>query len=85
MTAERRSIPRQRLRVVHLHRAGEQPVRRISALVFVEGRPLAVLRWADERGERRPLATVPLETARLRPARRPLDLFRYDGVTAEPA
>jgi hypothetical protein len=83
--SERRSIPRQRLRVLHLHLDGEAPVRRMSELVFVQGRPNAVLRWTAEGGGRHPGAMVPLDTARLRPSRRARNLFRYDGVTAEPA
>ena len=82
--SERRSIPKQRLRVLHLHLDGAAPVQRISELVFVRGQPNAVLRWSAEGGGRHPGATVPLDTARLRPSRRRRNLFRYDGVTAEP-
>jgi hypothetical protein len=82
---ERRSIPRARLRVVHFHSGGPQPVRRVSELLFRDGRPLAVLRWIGASGERRPELVVPLETARLRPARRVRNLFRYDGMTSEPS
>ena len=82
---ERRSIPRQRLRVLHFHLDGKAPVRRVSALVFVQGRPNAVLRWKFEHGRgRHPDAMVALDTARLRPSRRRRYLFRYDGLTAEP-
>jgi hypothetical protein len=82
--SERRSIPRERLRVLHFHVNGEAPVRRISELMFVQGRPVAVLRWTGEGCERHPDAIVPLDTARLRPTRRGRNLFRYNGVTAEP-
>lgn len=83
MTEDRRVIPKVRLRVVHLHFSGAEPVRRVSELVFKDGRPLAVLRWTGEGGRRRPERVAPLDTARLRPARRARHLFRYDGVTGE--
>jgi hypothetical protein len=81
--SERRSIPRARLRVVHFHSAGQEAVRRVSELLFRDGRPLAVLRWSGASGERRPELVVALDTARLRPARRSRNLFRYDGTTSE--
>lgn len=81
--AERRSIPKVRLRVVHLHRSGDEPVRRVSQLLFVGGRPVAVLGWSGTEGERRPKRTVPLETSRLRPSRHAKHLYRYEGVTVE--
>jgi hypothetical protein len=82
MTQERRSIPRNRLRVVHLHQERGEPVRRVSELVFVEGKPQAVLGWKEERGARQPRKLIALDTSRLRPPRRAKNLFRYDGITA---
>ena len=35
------------LKVIHRHRAGDAVFRRVSELVFVSGRPKAVLGWID--------------------------------------
>jgi len=78
---ERRSIPGVRLKVVHRHRRGEAPERRVSDLVFIDGRPHAVLRWEQRDAARRPALTIPLDSNRLRPAKRVRALFRYEGVT----
>jgi hypothetical protein len=80
---ERRSIPRTRLQVVHRHRVRGEPVRRISELLFIEGRPVAVLDWTEKGGVRRPRQVIALETARLRRSQRVKTLFRYEGVTGE--
>jgi hypothetical protein len=79
---ERRTVPRTRLRVVHLHGAGAEPVRRVSELMFVDGRPQAVLGWTQSANGRRPAAVIPLDSARLRASKRAKNLFHYDGVTS---
>nr|HEX2200367.1 hypothetical protein [Burkholderiales bacterium] len=81
MTEERRAIPRTRLKVIHLHREGDEPTRRVSDLVFLDGKPHAVLGWTHSEQGRRPGAAIELDTARLRPSRRAKALFRYEGVT----
>jgi len=82
MRAERRSIPRTRLRVVHLHGTEGEPVRRVSELMFVDGRPQAVLGWKQSDQGRCPAEVVPLDSARLRASKRAKNLFHYDGVTS---
>jgi hypothetical protein len=69
------------LRVVHLHDTGSEPVRRVSELRFVDGRPQAVLGWTQSVDGRRP-AVIPLDNARLRASKRAKNLFHYDGVTS---
>lgn len=82
MRIERRSIPRTRLRVVHLHGSEGEPVRRVSELMFVDGQPQAVLGWKQSEAGRRPAEVIPLDTARLRASKRAKNLFHYEGVTS---
>ena len=79
---ERRTQPRTRLRVVHLHHTGSEPVRRVSELSFVDGRPQAVLGWKQSVDGRCPAAIIPLDGTRLRASKRAKNLFHYDGVTS---
>lgn len=81
MQGERRSSPRTRLRVVHLHGRGSEPVRRVSELLFVDGQPRAVLGWTQSEEGRRPAEVISLDTARLKASTRAKNLFHYDGVT----
>lgn len=52
---ERRSIRRTRLKVIHRHRIGSRTFRRVSELVFVRGKPRAMLEWVNLGGVRSPL------------------------------
>ena len=75
------------LRVLHRHRVGSFELRRVSDLVYVDGRPKAVLGWIDVGGMRTPIHLCDLDPAKLRkavagnPARA---AFYYDGVTIDP-
>ena len=79
--SERRRL-RGALKVVHRHRVGAKLFRRVSELVYVQGKPFAVVRWIDLGGVRAPLYTCPLDPAKLRAEGS--DRFAYDGVTVDP-
>jgi hypothetical protein len=69
---------------VHRHQVGETMVRRVSELVYLEGRPVALIDWINLGSVRTPLYTYPLDPHKLRadPARR--GVFHYDEPTADP-
>lgn len=58
--------------------------RRVSELVFVEGRPKALLGWIDLGGVRAPLYICDLDRAKLRSPRGMRRIYYYDGVTVDP-
>ena len=81
---ERRQGVRVGLQVVHRHQVGETVVRRVSELVYVGGRPVALIDWINLGGVRTPLYPFPLDPQKLRqdPGRR--GVFHYDALTADP-
>ena len=72
------------LKVIHRHRAGESVFRRVSELVFVSGRPKAVLGWIDTGGVRTPIYICELDPAKLRKAAATSKTYYYDEVTVDP-
>lgn len=72
------------LKVIHRHRAGESVFRRVSELVFVGGRPKAVLGWIDTGGVRTPIYICELNPAKLRKAAATSKTYYYDEVTVDP-
>jgi|SoiMethySBSTD1v2_1073268.scaffolds.fasta_scaffold676358_2 hypothetical protein len=75
------------LRVIHRHRVGRLEFRRVSELVFVRGRPKAILGWIDVGGVRTPIFMCDLDPARLRkaaPGNNAKDTYYYDAVTVDP-
>jgi hypothetical protein len=75
------------LRVIHRHRVGKLEFRRVSELVFVRGRPKAILGWIDVGGVRTPIFMCDLDPARLRkaaPGNNAKDTYYYDAVTVDP-
>ena len=72
------------LRVVHRHRAGDFTYRRVSELVFVQGRPQAVLGWIDTGGVRSPICSCELDPAKLKKAAATPDTYYYEEVTIDP-
>lgn len=72
------------LRVIHRHRVGEHEFRRLSELVFVRGRPKAILGWIDVGGIRTPLFFCDLDPAKLRKSRAAKNTYYYDSVTVDP-
>jgi hypothetical protein len=80
---ERRWLPRVRLKVIHRHRIGRQRFRRVSELVFVGGRPKAVLEWVNMAGDRSPLY-IELDPRRLRRVHGAPRTYAYDGETSDP-
>jgi hypothetical protein len=80
---DRRHDLRPGLKVKHRHRVGNAIVERVSELVHVRGRPVALLDWIDLGGIRTPLYMCELDPKQLR-AVAGGGLFQYDGVTADP-
>jgi hypothetical protein len=79
------------LRVIHRHRVGRLEFRRVSELVFVRGRPKAILGWIDVGGVRTPIFMCDLDPAKLRKAApgnsardHAKDTYYYDSVTVDP-
>lgn len=75
------------LRVIHRHRVGKLEFRRVSELVFVRGRPKAVLGWIDVGGMRTPIFLCDLDPAKLRKAasgNNTKNTYYYDDVTIDP-
>ena len=72
------------LKVIHRHRAGELIFRRVSELVFIRGKPLAVLGWIDAGGVRTPIYISELDPAKLRKAAAVKNTYYYDEVTVDP-
>jgi hypothetical protein len=80
---DRRHDLRPGLKVKHRHRVGSAIVERVSELVHVRGRPVALLDWIDLGGIRTPLYMCELDPVKLRSVT-PGALFQYDGVTTDP-
>ena len=75
------------LRVIHRHRVDRLEFRRVSELVFVRGRPKAILGWIDVGGVRTPIFMCDLDPAKLRKAGGGNDeksTYYYDSVTVDP-
>jgi hypothetical protein len=79
-----RSKGRLGLKVIHRHRAGDWTFRRVSELVFVRGRPRAVLGWIDAGGVRTPIYICELDPAKLRKAAGLRNTYYYDDETVDP-
>jgi hypothetical protein len=79
----RRKI-RMGFKVLHRHRVGSFEFRRVSELVYVRGRPKAILGWIDVGGVRTPIYLCDLNPERLRKAAATPNTFYYDGVTVDP-
>ena len=72
------------LKVIHRHRAGELVFRRVSELVFIRGKPRAVLGWIDAGGVRTPIYISELDPGKLRKAAALDNTYYYDEVTVDP-
>jgi hypothetical protein len=70
------------LKVIHRHRVGSTVVRRVSELVFVKGRPIALLEWINLGGVRTPLYVCELDASKLRQTDQ--TTYYYDDVTVDP-
>ena len=81
---DRRTMPRTILKVIHRHRIGRRRLRRVSELVFVRGKPRAILEWVNLGGVRSPLYIAELDPDKLRPAPRQRNTYYYDGETLDP-
>ena len=79
-----RSKGRLDLKVIHRHRAGNSAFRRVSELVFVRGRPRAVLGWIDAGGVLTPIYSCELDPAKLRKAAALKNTYYYDEETIDP-
>jgi hypothetical protein len=74
------------LKVIHHHRVGNLEFRRVSELVFIRGRPKAILGWIDVGGVRTPIYLCELDPAKLRKAvgSAAKNTYYYDAVTVDP-
>jgi hypothetical protein len=81
---DRRTFPRTPLKVIHRHRMGDRTFRRVSELVFVRGRPRAMLEWVNLGGVRSPLYIAELDPAKLRRSTHTRSTYYYDGITVDP-
>jgi hypothetical protein len=72
------------LKVIHRHRTGIATFRRVSELVFIRGKPKAVLGWIDAGGVRAPIYIAELDPAKLRKAAAIKNTYYYDEVTVDP-
>jgi hypothetical protein len=81
---QNRSRVRLGLKVIHRHRAGDSTFRRVSELVFIRGRPRAVLGWIDAGGVRTPIYICELNAAKLHKAAALKNTYYYDEVTVDP-
>jgi hypothetical protein len=79
-----RSKVRLGLKVIHRHRVGGATFRRVSELVFIRGRPRAVLGWIDAGGVRTPIYIAELDPGKLRKAAAIRNTYYYDEVTVDP-
>jgi hypothetical protein len=81
---QNRAESRLGLRVIHRHRVGEATFRRVSELVFIRGRPRAVLGWIDAGGVRTPIYISELDPAKLKKAAAMEGTYYYEDVTVDP-
>ena len=72
------------LKVIHRHRVGGNEFRRVSELVYVQGRPKAVLGWIDVGNMRTPIYLCDLDPAKLKRAKAAGDTYYYAAVTVDP-
>jgi hypothetical protein len=79
-----RRLARVRQKVVHRHRIGARVFRRVSEIVFIRGKPKAILRWIDIAGVRTPIY-ADLDAERLKRMRTAHVTYLYDGTTTDPA
>jgi hypothetical protein len=74
------------LKVIHRHRIGGVEFRRVSELIYVRGRPKAILGWIDVGGVRTPIYLCDLDPAKLRKAaagNAAKFTYYYDDVTVD--
>ena len=81
---ERRQDARPGLKVMHRHRVGSAVVERVSELVYVRGKPVALLDWINLGGVRTPLYICELDPGKLHPAKEERGLFQYGELTSDP-
>jgi hypothetical protein len=80
---DRRKI-RVGLKVIHRHKVGDTVVRRVSELVYLQGRPRALLQWINSGSVRTPLYICELDPEKLRPVDGVKNTYLYDEVTVDP-
>jgi len=81
---DRRHDPRPGLKVRHRHRVGGVVVERVSELVYIKGRPVALLDWINIGGVRTPLYMCELDPRKLNTATGQRGLYQYDDQTVDP-
>jgi hypothetical protein len=81
---DRRHDPRPGLKVKHRHRVGGIVVERVSELLYMRGRPVAIPDWIDLGGIRTPLYVCELDANKLHAATGQRGLYQYGGLTFDP-
>ena len=81
---ERRAVVRIPKKVIHRHRIGGHGFRRVSELVFIRGRPKAILEWIDMGGVRTPFFLPDLDPQKLDRVPGARHTYRYAGETVDP-
>jgi hypothetical protein len=81
---DRRQGVRAGQQVIHRHQVGETVFRRVSELLYVNGRPVALIEWINLGGVRTPLYTCPLDPLKLHADAARRNVFHYDDLTADP-
>jgi hypothetical protein len=72
------------LKVIHRHRIADKVFRRVSELVWIEGRPKALLGWINLGNVRTPIYLCDLDPGKLRPSATSSNTFYYDEITVDP-
>lgn len=72
------------LKVIHRHRVGSFEFRRVSELVYVRGRPKAILGWIDVGGVRTPIYLCDLDPVKLHRSASSPNTYYYEEITVDP-
>ena len=81
-----RSKVRLGIKVIHRHQVGASVFRRVSELVFINGKPKALLGWINIGGVRTPIYICDLDPDKLHRSagEKAKNTYYYDDVTLDP-
>ncbi len=74
------------MKVIHRHQVGSSVFRRVSELVYINGKPKALLGWINIGGVRTPIYICDLDPVKLHRAagEKAKNTYYYDVVTVDP-
>jgi hypothetical protein len=86
MAMRQRSKVRLGMKVIHRHQVGSSVFRRVSELVFINGKPKALLGWINIGGVRTPIYICDLDPDKLHRSagEKAKNTYYYDDVTLDP-